>query len=110
PDQLDEPETCYPLRAISCQRCGLAQLDHVVSPEVLYRRDYPYESSTTRFGRQHWLEFATTVTARLGLDAKSLVVEVGRNGGFLLKSSRKRGPRFLGIDPASNIVRLAEKR
>jgi SAM-dependent methyltransferase len=110
PDQLQEPETYYPLCVASCRKCGLAQLDHVVSPEILYRRDYPYESSTTKFGRQHWLEFATTVTKRLGLNAKSLVIDVGSNVGVLLESFRQQGTRVLGIDPASNIVRLAEKR
>ena len=109
-DQLHEPETYYPLRVASCQKCGLAQLDHVVSPEVLYRRDYPYESSTTQFGRQHWTEFATTVSKRLGLDSKSLVIDVGSNVGVLLEAFGKQGARVLGIDPASNIVRLAEKR
>jgi SAM-dependent methyltransferase len=110
PDQLQEPETYFPLRVASCQKCGLAQLDHVVSPEILYRRDYPYESSTTKFGQQHWREFATTVTARLGLDSSSLVIDVGSNVGVLLEAFRQQGARVLGIDPASNIVRLAEKR
>jgi SAM-dependent methyltransferase len=110
PDQLQEPETYFPLRVTSCQKCGLAQLDHVVSPEILYRRDYPYESSTTKFGQLHWREFATTVTARLGLDANSLVIDVGSNVGVLLDAFRQQGTRVLGIDPASNIVRLAEKR
>ncbi len=110
PDQLQEPETYFPLRVASCQKCGLAQLDHVVSPEILYRRDYPYESSTTKFGQQHWREFATTVTERLGLDSTSLVIDVGSNVGVLLEAFRNQGARVLGIDPASNIVRLAEKR
>ncbi len=110
PDQLQEPETYFPLRVASCQKCGLAQLDHVVSPEILYRRDYPYESSTTKFGQQHWREFATTVSERLKLDSTSLVIDVGSNVGVLLEAFRNQGARVLGIDPASNIVRLAEKR
>jgi SAM-dependent methyltransferase len=110
PDQMSEPETYYPLRVFSCRDCGLAQLDHVVSPEVLYRHDYPYESSTTKFGRLHWDEFAKTVTQRLGLSGDSLVIDVGSNVGVLLDAFRHYGSRVLGIDPASNIVRLAEKR
>jgi hypothetical protein len=43
-DQLSEPETYYPLEVAQCEQCGLAQLTHVVSQEVLYRHDYPYES------------------------------------------------------------------
>jgi len=41
-----------------CTDCGLSQLTHVVSPEVLYRHDYPYEASTTATGRKHFDQFA----------------------------------------------------
>src|SRR5688500_12800123 len=67
PDQLLEPETHYPLKVAQCEDCGLAQLTYVVSPEVLYRHDYPYESSITQAGREHWAEFAATVTRMFGL-------------------------------------------
>jgi hypothetical protein len=42
-DQLREPDVYYPLQVMVCDGCGLAQLSHVVSPEVLYRNDYPYD-------------------------------------------------------------------
>lgn len=109
-EQLHEPETWYPLDVMICQSCGFIQLGHVVSPEVLYRRDYPYESSITRSGQLHWNEFAATVVKRLGLDSKDLVVDIGSNVGVLLGAFRDNGTRILGVDPASNIVRIAEKR
>lgn len=109
-EQLHDPEIHYPLGVMICNDCGLAQLDHVVSPEVLYRHDYPYEASVTRTGKLHWAEFAETVVNRLGLGADDLVVDVGSNVGVLLEAFRENGTRILGVDPASNIVRLAEKR
>jgi SAM-dependent methyltransferase len=109
-EQLREPVTYYPLEVLSCRQCGLAQLSHVVSPEILYRQDYPYESSTTRTGREHWREFAQTTVAQLGLGADSLVVDVGSNVGVLLEQFRDQGTRILGVDPAANIVRIAERR
>jgi SAM-dependent methyltransferase len=109
-DQLREPEVHYPLQVCQCEACGLIQLTHVVSPEILYRRDYPYEASITRAGRRHWREFADSVCARMALDERDLVVDVGSNVGFLLECFRSNGPRVLGIDPASNIVRIAESR
>lgn len=48
-DQMKEEEIHYPLDVYVCDNCGLVQLGHIVSPEVLYRNDYPYESSTTKF-------------------------------------------------------------
>jgi SAM-dependent methyltransferase len=109
-NQLREPETSYPLQVRQCEDCGLAQLTHVVSPEVLYRHDYPYESSVTRAGQRHWKEFADSVCGRLGLTGNDLVIDIGSNVGELLQCFQGNGTRILGIDPASNIVRIAEKR
>lgn len=108
-EQLQEPEIHYPLEVMLCESCGFIQLSHIVSPEVLYRHDYPYESSTTKSGRQHWTEFAETVTRRFTLTSSDLVIDIGSNVGVLLDAFRNNGCRILGVDPASNIVRLAEK-
>lgn len=108
-EQLDEPETHYPLTVNLCQCCGFVQLGQVVSPEILYRQDYPYESSITRSGQAHWEEFARTVVQRFGLTGDDLVVDIGSNVGVLLSAFRANGPRILGVDPASNIVRIAER-
>src|SRR3990167_7465984 len=67
-EQLAEPETYYPLRVVLCKDCGLSQLDFVVSPEILYRHDYPYESSITKTGQRHWAEFAKSVSKTLKLN------------------------------------------
>jgi len=107
-DQLREPDVYYPLQVMVCDGCGLAQLSHVVSPEVLYRNDYPYESSTTRTGQAHWMEFATSATKRLGLGADDLAVDIGSNVGVLLGAFRANGLKVQGVDPAANIVMLAQ--
>lgn len=109
-EQVHEPVTYYPLEVMLCQDCGLAQLSYVVSPEVLYRHDYPYESSVTRTGLHHWAEFAKTTFDRLQLGSDDLVVDVGSNVGVLLEAFKKNGTRILGVDPASNIALIAEKR
>ncbi|MGH9443216.1 MAG: methyltransferase domain-containing protein [Thermoanaerobaculia bacterium] len=110
PDQLGEPETYYPLSVHLCEECGLSQLGHVVSPEVLYRHDYPYEASITATGQRHWAEFAESVAARFSAGADRFAVDIGSNVGVLLGEFQKHGFRILGIDPATNIVRIAERR
>jgi SAM-dependent methyltransferase len=85
-------------------------LNTVVSPEILYRHDYPYESSTTNTGRAHWNEFAQTVVKNLHLEKNDLVVDIGSNVGVLLEMFKSKGLRVLGVDPAPNIVMLAIKR
>jgi hypothetical protein len=109
-EQLREPVVYYPLEVMMCDQCGLAQLSYVVSPEVLYRHDYPYESSITKTGQRHWAEFAETVADMMHLRSGELVVDIGSNVGELLKAFEAFGVRPLGVDPASNIVLIAQKR
>lgn len=108
-EELDLPEISYPLRVVLCTSCGLSQLSHIVDPRVLYQFDYPYESSTTATGKKHWDAFAKAVTERLALQKDSLVVDVGSNVGVLLSSFKALGMQVVGIDPAPNIVAIANQ-
>lgn len=109
-DQLKEPDVYYPLDVHVCDNCGLIQLGYVVSPEVLYRNDYPYESSTTQTGRTHWSSFSKSVVRRFNLTEKDLVIDIGSNVGVLLEEFKNNGVRIQGVDPAANIVILASER
>lgn len=108
-DELYLPEIKYPLRVMLCTECGLSQLSHVVDPRVLYQFDYPYESSTTATGKKHWDSFAEAVCERLSLKKGNLVIDIGSNVGTLLGSFKDRGMKVVGIDPAPNIVEIANK-
>ncbi len=107
--ELDIPEIFYPLRVLMCENCGLSQLSHVVNPKVLYQFDYPYEQSMTKTGQAHWDSFAKSVISSLHLKRKAVVVDIGSNVGTLLKSFKKEGMNVIGVDPAPNIVRIANK-
>lgn len=109
-DQVKEPEIHYPLEVCMCDDCGLAQLTYVVSPEILYRNDYPYESSTTKTGHIHWKSFATAVVENFALGEQDLVVDIGSNVGVLLEAFKNKGVTVQGVDPAANIVMLAQRR
>jgi SAM-dependent methyltransferase len=85
------------------------QLDHVVSPELLYQSDYPYESSITQTGLIHWRGMAERIVTRFGLGEKDLAVDIGSNVGVLLRAFQERGLRVQGVDPAPNIVDIAVK-
>ncbi|MFH1653988.1 MAG: class I SAM-dependent methyltransferase [Pseudomonadota bacterium] len=108
-DELQKEETYYPLQVFMCETCGLAQLGYVVPKDVLYRNDYPYESSMTSTGRKHWGKFAADVSKKIKLCEDDLVVDIGSNVGVLLLSFKNCGARVLGVDPAENIVKIANK-
>src|SRR5216684_66382 len=107
-DQISsEPIVLFPLDVYLCAGCGLSQLGFVVSPEILYQHDYPYESSTTASGRAHYSAFAHAVSDEFAIAKGSLAVDIGSNVGVLLRGFAQEGLRIRGIDPASNIASIA---
>ncbi len=108
-EELEYPEIRYPLKVVVCKNCGHSQLSHVVNPKILYQFDYPYESSTTKTGKMHWDKFASDVVNRLDLKKGDLVVDVGSNVGTLLSSFKDLGMKVAGIDPAPNMVTVANE-
>lgn len=97
-----------PLEVYFCHNCHLAQLLHIVDRGLLYNR-YDYFSSTSPMLVKHFEEYADIVFKRFPKQAKKLVVDIGSNDGVLLKPFKKLGARVLGIDPAKNIARIANK-
>lgn len=107
PDELKEAETYYPLEVYICQGCSLVQLGYVVPPGILYCKDYPYESSITKTGREHFHSFAKEIVSQFHLSSNALVVDIGSNVGVLLRGFKNEGTRVLGIEPAENISKIA---
>lgn len=101
-------EKWFPLQVNFCTNCSMVQLAHVVDPKLLFG-NYVYVSSTSSVFVRHFEELAQNMIKQLRLRLKSLVVDIGSNDGILLKPFQKRGVRVLGIEPAKNIARLANK-
>lgn len=108
--EMEYEEPVYPLEVFLCMTCGMSQLGYTVPPEVLYKFDYPYESSMTKTGRDHFHELAKTVVARFSLGSDDLIVDVGSNVGVLLEGFMNQGCRILGIEPARLIAQKASER
>ncbi len=106
--QLHEPETYYPLQVLLCSDCGLVQLDYVVPPEILFQRNYPYVSSTTETGKEHFHSLAEEACRNFKLKPDDLVIDIGSNVGVLLQGFINQGiNNVLGIEPAGNICQMA---
>lgn len=105
--QLKKRELIFPLRVNFCESCGQVQLSHVVNPELMFRDNYTYVSSTSPIMMAHFDEYAKSVYKKLQLKKGVFVVEMGSNDGYLLKQFKKLGVKVLGIDPAKNIATRA---
>jgi SAM-dependent methyltransferase len=107
-EQLNLPEPTYPLGLAFCPECALIQITETVRPEQLFR-EYLYFSSVSDTTVRHAEELVARLIASWCLDADSLVIEVASNDGYLLQFYHRRGIPVLGIEPAANIARVAEK-
>lgn len=107
-EDLQHPETSYPLRQMWCRNCTLSQIDYVVPGEVVFHANYPYRTGVTRELAAYQDEMAASIVAHLETQADSLVVDIGSNDGTLLSSFKQRGCRVVGVEP-TNIAKFAQE-
>ena len=84
-DQLNEPETYFPLKVYTCPSCFLVQLDEYQSSEEHFSNDYVYFSSFSTSWLAHAKRYTDTMTERFGLNGQSQVMEIASNDGYLLQ-------------------------
>jgi SAM-dependent methyltransferase len=108
-EQLNQMEPFYPLHVWVCERCFLVQVEEYVRPEGIFT-EYAYFSSYSDSWLAHAKAYVEMITARLGLNAGSRVVELGSNDGYLLQFFVARGIPVLGVDPARNVAQAAIAR
>jgi SAM-dependent methyltransferase len=106
-EQLNESENFFPLTVHLCLDCGLCQLGYVVPPKLMFNKDYPYDSSTTKMGREHFTKMGIDICDEFDLKQNSLVIDVGSNSGVLLSAFKSKGMNVLGIEPSSKLANAA---
>ena len=109
PDQLDRPESRFPLDLAFCANCSLVQIVETVPPESMFR-DYPYFSSFSDTAVESAREIARRMVEMLDLGTGSLAAEIASNDGYLLQFYKERGVPVLGIEPARNVAAVAREK
>jgi SAM-dependent methyltransferase len=108
PEDLNRGETFYPLKVWVCGACKLVQLQEYVAADEIFD-DYAYFSSFSDSWLKHAATYCEQVSARFGLDAKSFVVEVASNDGYLLRNFVEAGVPCLGVEPSWTVAEAAKK-
>ncbi|MEC7169346.1 MAG: NAD-dependent epimerase/dehydratase family protein [Pseudomonadota bacterium] len=99
----------YPLEVNFCEKCYNCQLSVAVDPKKMFS-NYLYTSSTSGVFREHFIKAAKKYVKSLKLKKKSFIVDVGSNDGVALKPFYEMGYKnILGIEPAINLARIANK-
>ena len=109
PADLNRGEVYYPLHVYVCEECFLVQLEQYESAENIFS-DYAYFSSYSDSWLKHADNYCNKMMTRIGLNGQSFVVEVASNDGYLLQYFVKRNVPVLGIEPASNVAKVAVEK
>ena len=95
-----------PLKLVLCNErdggCGLLQLKHTVSNEVMYRR-YWYLSGTNKTMTEELIGIAEKVEELVDLKEGDYVMDIGANDGTLLRGYKFPGLNRTGFEPAKNL-------
>src|SRR6185369_10874638 len=100
-------EPSYPAQMLYCNNCFLAQLGLIVDPNILFPKEYPYTSGTTKVLRDNFAELYRESSKLLKLKKNDLIIDIGSNDGTLL-SNFKVNHKVLGITP-EDVGKIAVK-
>ena len=109
--KIDKPtfeDTFYPTDLMFSSSSKLIQLSTLVNKEILFPKEYPYTSSTTKILRENFKELYKDCKKIINISKKDLIVDIGSNDGNLLSNFQKNH-RVLGVTP-EKIGKIAIKR
>ena len=109
--KIDSPlseDSFYPAELLFSASSKLVQLSTIVNKEILFPREYPYTSSTTKILRENFKELFFECKKIINISSKDLVIDIGSNDGNLLNNF-KNHHKVLGITP-EKIGKIAIKK
>lgn len=108
-EDLNRPETYYPLKIKVCDECWLVQTEDYAEADALFTSEYAYFSSTSSSWLAHAERYVQKMIKDLALGGDSHVIEVASNDGYLLKNFVATGIPCLGIEPTASTAAAAEQ-
>lgn len=109
-EQLNEPETFYPLKIMVCDECFLVQIDEFTKHDDIFNADYAYFSSFSTSWLAHAKAYTEMMINRFGFKTDSQIIEIASNDGYLLQYFHQKGIPVLGIEPTANTAAEAKKK
>lgn len=109
-EQLNEPETFYPLKVYTCHHCFLVQVDEYKKSDAIFNGEYVYFSSYSTSWLNHAKKYTDLMIERFGFNDQSQIIEVASNDGYLLQYFKEKNIPVLGVEPTSNTAEIAVKK
>ena len=109
-EDLSKEEEKFPLSLCRCDSCGHIQLKETVNREALFS-NYLYASSTSGSLSKYFEQYTDEIIKSLSLSPiDGYVLDIGSNDGVTLQHFKNRGYQVLGVEPASNLAKIANDR
>jgi hypothetical protein len=96
----------FPLHLRICTKCGLGQVEDVVTPDRIFR-DYRYLSSMSTTFLSHASGFVDQLLQDIAFTPNDWVLEIASNDGYLLRNFLESGISIIGVEPAENVAQIA---
>ena len=109
-EQLNEPETFYPLKVYTCHKCFLVQVDEYKKSDAIFDSNYAYFSSYSTSWLAHAKKYTEMMVERFGFNESSQVIEIASNDGYLLQYFKEKGIPVMGIEPTANTAAVAVEK
>jgi len=103
-----EETTFFPVELMYSKSSKLVQLNNLVDKSILFPREYPYTSSTTKVLKENFKELYKECTKLINPKTNDLIIDIGSNDGNLLNNFKKNH-KVLGVTP-ENIGKIAIKK
>ncbi len=109
-NNIKQKDELFPLEMNYCPKCHNCQLSVVVDPKKMFS-NYLYLSSTSATFRNHFESAANKYIKDFNLKKnKSYIIDIGSNDGVALRPFKNlKFKKILGIEPAKNLSKLANK-
>lgn len=101
-------EVFFPAEIFYSKSSKLIQLGTIVDKDIIFPKNYPYTSSTTKILRDNFKELYLECKKIIKPSEKDLIIDIGSNDGNLL-SNFKKNHKVLGITP-EKIGKIAIKK
>ena len=106
---FSKKEKFYPLKVNFCENCNHIQLSHSVFAKSLFER-YLYLTNTSKPNRDHFRDYAQKISNRIKDNKEIKILDVASNDGTFLNFFKNKKFYKLGVDPARNLKKYAQKK
>ena len=78
------------------------------TPETMFHENYAFFSQTSKSMISHFTKMANDFKSNYLGNSDPFIVELGSNDGILLKNFAQKKIKHLGIEPSSNVAKVAQ--